>query len=90
VDWGIIRTRAAIEGDQRGTAACAICYSYAPLSGGGDVPLMLRRLDSSPLYDLSRGSALLTRAQQKNGLLGRRTRSDKAIRVKSIWSPDGA
>ena len=37
---------AAIESGQRGTAACAICYSYAPLSGGGDVSLMLRRPDS--------------------------------------------
>jgi hypothetical protein len=43
---GKLETRAAIEGGQRGTAACAICYSYAPLSGGGDVVLMVRRPDS--------------------------------------------
>jgi hypothetical protein len=41
---GKLETRAAIEGGQRGTAACAFCYSYAPPSGGGDVPLMLRTL----------------------------------------------
>jgi hypothetical protein len=47
-----LEARAAIEGGQRGTAAYAICYAYPPLSDGGDVPLMLRRLDSATINPL--------------------------------------